>query len=146
MRHVLTRLAIASVTVWGCASPQPATDNSGNGGSQGSGSGGTQGSGNGGSSATGAGGIAISTGGSSATGTGGSAGGSCTPAPDQLINSAAWNCDLATPIMIQGAIYGYGDGSSCATPIPANVCSTGKCCMAGTTVVDATSAKWGCGI
>ena len=62
------------------------------------------------------------------------------------MNSAAWNCDASDPIAIQGAIYGYTDGSSCASPQPSNICSTGSCCISGTTVVDATNAKWGCGI
>ena len=47
--------------------------------------------------------------------------------------------------MIQGAWYGYGDGTSCPASTP-NPCTTGSCCMMGTTVVDTTYAKWGCGI
>jgi hypothetical protein len=86
-----------------------------------------------------------STGAGGATGTGGSAP-ACVANPTQLINSAAWNCDLDTPIQIQGAVYGYSDGSSCPNPQPANICTTGACCVSGTTVVDATFAKWGCGI
>jgi hypothetical protein len=66
--------------------------------------------------------------------------------PTQLINSAGWNCDLDTSIAIQGAVYGYTDGSSCASPQPTNICTTGSCCINGTTVVDSTNAKWGCGI
>jgi hypothetical protein len=66
--------------------------------------------------------------------------------PAELVNSAAWNCDLDTAIMMQGAIYGYSDGSSCTVASGQNICTTGKCCLSGTTVVDSTFAKWGCGI
>jgi hypothetical protein len=132
---------LGSLLVLGCASPQtastPGTGNSGGGNTTGAagatGSGGTTGGGN-------------NTGGGNTTGSGGSGNSTCVADPTQLVNSAAWNCDLSDPIGIQGAIYGYGDGSSCTTPIPSNICTTGSCCISGTTVVDPTSAKWGCGI
>ena len=72
------------------------------------------------------------------TGTGGAAGPACVPNASNLINTGAWNC-----------VYPYGDGASCPygpTSPPANICTTGSCCISGTTVVDATFAKWGCGI
>jgi hypothetical protein len=50
---------------------------------------------------------------------------------------------------IQGALYAYGDGSTCTSPSPitASACSkTGGCCISGKTVVDATSKAWGCGL
>ena len=139
MRPSLVRFAFVSCSLFAFGCAQPGTEGAtGTGGSTTSGAGGTSTSGAGGSSSTG-------TGGSSSTGTGGSAT-SCTANPSQLVNSAAWNCDASDPIAIQGAIYGYSDGSSCASPQPTNICTTGSCCISGTTVVDATSAKWGCGI
>ncbi len=144
MRPSLVRFAFlsslfGSLFALGCA--KPGTEGAtGTGGSTTSGAGGTSTSGAGGSSSTG-------TGGSSSTGTGGSATSSCTANPSQLVNSAGWNCDASDPIAIQGAIYGYTDGSSCASPQPANICSgSAGCCISGTTVIDATNAKWGCGI
>src|SRR6185437_4571166 len=131
--------------VVGCASPKTmegsGTGGSGSGqGGSGSGNGGTTGSGTGGSSPTG-------NGGSSSTG--GSAGPTCTPDPSQLVNTSAYNCDQSTSIGIEGSIYPYGDGASCpygpSTP-PANICTSAGCCLSGTTVVDSTFAKWGCGI
>src|SRR5450755_4387396 len=121
---------LGSVLAFGCASPQ--TQNT-------TGSAGTTGGGN----TTGS---AGTTGGGNTTGSAGTTGSACVAMPTQLVNANAWNCDLSDPIGIQGAIYGYGDGSSCASPQPANICTTGSCCISGTTVVDATNAKWGCGI
>jgi len=119
---------LGSLLAFGCATPQ-------NQSPTGSGSAGSTGSGSAGS-----------TGGGNTSGTAGNSGSACVATPTQLVNANAWNCDLSDPIGIQGAIYGYGDGSSCASPQPANICSTGSCCISGTTVVDPTSAKWGCGI
>ena len=147
MHHSLVRFVLlGSVFVFGCA--KPVTGSSGSGGDgQTTGSGGSQTTGNGGSQTTGTGGThTTGTGGTSSGATGGSTGTACTPNPGELVNAAAWNCDASDPIAIQGAIYGYTDGSSCASPQPANICSTGSCCISGTTVVDTTSAKWGCGI
>jgi len=47
---------------------------------------------------------------------------------------------------VQGAVYGYGDGSSCTVPTETQICTTGKCKISGTTKVDTTYAAWGCGI
>ncbi len=124
--------------VIGCASPKM-TDGSGG---SGSGQGGSSSTGNGGSSTTG-------NGGSTGSGTGGSTASTCTPDPTQLVNASAYNCDQTTSTGIEGSIYPYGDGASCpygpSSP-PANICTAAGCCLSGTTVVDATFAKWGCGI
>jgi len=143
LRSVSLGSLLGSLLVLGCASPQSGTPTgTGNsGGGNTTGSAGTTGSGN-------SSGSAGATGAGNATGAGGTGtGAACVPNPNQLVNSAAWNCDLSDPTVgIQGAIYGYGDGSSCANPQPANICTTGSCCISGTTVVDATNTKWGCGI
>ena len=49
---------------------------------------------------------------------------------------------------VQGAVYAYGDGSTCTSPSPitATACTTTGCCISGATVLDTTSAKWGCGL
>ena len=54
-------------------------------------------------------------------------------------------CDGDTNIQLQGSFYPYGDGSSCVTANPFCAPTVG-CCISGTTVVDPTYAKWGCGI
>jgi hypothetical protein len=154
MHRSLVRFALlGALFAFGCAKPTTTPETTGTGNSSGNGTGNSSGNGTGNSSGNGTGNSSGNgTGNSSGNGTGGSSstGGStgiaCTPNPNQLVNSAAWNCDATDPIAIQGAIYGYTDGSSCASPQPANICSTGSCCISGTTVVDATSAKWGCGI
>jgi hypothetical protein len=92
-----------------------------------------------------------------ASGAGGSSGvsgaaGTCPTATDPNIVDApgCWvGCDASlssdNPKGIQGAFYGFGDGSSCAVEDP--ICTKGSgVCMTGTTVVDQTYAKWGCGI
>jgi hypothetical protein len=147
-RSVLALLAggLFSVgLVVGCASPktleESGTGGSGSGqGGNGSATGGTTGSGSGGSSPTGNGGSVSSTGGSGAP--------TCTPNPSQLVSASAYNCDQSS-IGIEGSIYPYGDGASCpygpSSP-SANICTSAGCCLGGTTVVDATFAKWGCGI
>src|SRR5882724_4992825 len=153
----LTRLWIvlpAAATILGCAvsSTTNPPDNGGQGGTPTGGGNNTGSAGSPGGTAgtpgggTGQGGRGGTTGN---TGTGGAAGPACISNPANLINSAGWNCDLMTPVAIQGAVYPYGDGASCAygpTSPPANICTTGSCCISGTTVVDATFAKWGCGI
>jgi Glycosyl hydrolase family 12 len=124
---------LGSLLAFGCASPQTQSPT-------GSGSAGTTGGGN-------TSGTAGTTGGGNTSGTAGTTGSACVAMPTQLVNANAWNCDLSDPIAIQGAIYGYSDGSSCASPQPADICTASAgCCISGTTVVDATSAKWGCGI
>ncbi|HLK89655.1 MAG TPA: hypothetical protein VKZ18_07170, partial [Polyangia bacterium] len=132
--------------VVGCASPKT-NDNAGSGGS-GSGNGGS-GSGNGGNTANGGStGTGGSTGKGGSTGSGGTAP-ACTPDPTQLVNASAYNCDQTTSIGIEGSIYPYGDGASCPygpTSPATNICTSSGCCLGGTTVVDSTFAKWGCGI
>jgi hypothetical protein len=131
---------------FGCASPKSA--DTGSAGTSGtgntSGSAGTSGSGTGNSSGT-AGTSASGTAGTSASGTAGTGGPACTPDPTNLVRTGGWICDLTAADMIQGAWYGYGDGTSCPATT-ANPCTSGSCCMMGATVVDSTFAKWGCGI
>ena len=50
------------------------------------------------------------------------------------------------PCGVQGHIYSFGDGISCALPTDDNLCSNGQCCLTGATIVDVTSYAWGCGI
>lgn len=87
------------------------------------------------------------TGGSAVTagmGTGGAAP-ACVPDVTNLVNKGGWVCALETPVAIQGAWYGYGDGTSC-TPA-ANICESGACCISGATVTpDMDFTQWGCGI
>ena len=154
MRTTVATLFAASLLTFGCAA---ATDSTGGGGSPGTaGNGGPGTAGNGGPGAAGNGGPGAAgsngagTAGNGGPGTAGSqgsggSGSTCVADPSNLVNADGWNCDLTTPIAIQGAFYGYTDGSSCETP-PANICATGSCCISGTTVVDTTYLKWGCGI
>ena len=66
--------------------------------------------------------------------------------PDQPRQGGGWICDLTQPYAIQGAWYGYGDGTSCPASTP-NPCSTGSCRMMGTTAPpDTTYMRWGCGV
>jgi hypothetical protein len=93
-------------------------------------------------------------GGSTVASAGGSSGGStassstapaCVADTSNLVTGKALICDGDTNIQLQGSFYPYGDGSSCVTANP--FCSpTVGCCISGTTVVDTTYAKWGCGI
>ena len=88
------------------------------------------------------------TGGSPAGGsTGGAKPVACTPMSDtsNLVSASAYVCAASTPIQIEGSFYGYTDGSSCQVLKPLCYASSG-CCMTGTTVVDTTYAKWGCGL
>jgi hypothetical protein len=148
---LLCSLASLAATGLGCAVPNPSSTNveKGTGGANGTaGSNGRAGT-PGGTAGTPGGGTAGSSGTAGTSGTAGAGGPACVPNPANLINSAAWNCDLTTPIAIQGAVYPYGDGSSCPfgpTSPPTNICTSGSCCLTGTTVVDPTFAKWGCGI
>jgi len=104
------------------------------------------------------GGAGGNSGGSTVASAGGSSGGStasssaapaCVPNVTNLVTGKTLICDsdpsLNPDIEIQGSFYPYGDGSSCVTANP--FCSpTAGCCISGTTVVDPTYAKWGCGI
>ena len=76
------------------------------------------------------------------TGTAGTGGPACVSDPTNLVRTGGWICDADAPYMIQGAWYGYGDGTSCPAPT-ANPCTSGSCCMMGTTVVDTTYAALG---
>jgi hypothetical protein len=139
------------------------SDNGGSG-SGGSAKGGSSGSGSGGSgsggkttSSGGSGSGGSGSGGSSTTSSGGSGGGStepstCTTDLMTLRTGADFNWVPKNPQScdIQGSLYAYGDGSTCTSPSPisATACAEGDkgCCIAGTTVVDSTYAKYGCGI
>jgi hypothetical protein len=166
-KHVVAPLLISSfaslaAVSLGCAVPNPSSTNVVNGGAGANGSAGSNGGAgtNGGAGANGSagsnggagtpGGTAGTPGGvAGQTGAAGAGGPACVPNPADLINTAAFNCDLATPIAIQGSVYAYGDGASCPfgpTSPPSNICTTGSCCISGTTVLDTTFAKWGCGI
>jgi len=172
MRSFLAPLSLVAVLAYGCAKPTN-TDtgtagSSGSGNSTGSGSAGTSGTGNssgsgnttgsgsGNTTGSGVGGSTSGAAGSSATGTAGSTGAggtgtACVGDPSQLVNAAGWNCDLTTPIMIQGSWYPYGDvaaapNDSKCTPASGNPCTAAGCKMTGTTKVDTTFAAWGCGL
>jgi len=86
-------------------------------------------------------------------GGGGGAGGSdvtaCSTDSNLVKASACWvGCDPASttdnPMGLQGSFYTYGDGSSCTVMNPP--CSANGICLSGSTVVDKTYAKWGCGM
>jgi hypothetical protein len=131
--------------------------NTNGGGSTGTSTGGngTSQGGNGTVATGGAGNGAGSTGvGGSSAGSAGTGGGDatmCSTDPN-LVNATGCfvGCDptLSTdnPDGIQGAFYTYGDGSSCTQPLVNPPCGTGGICLSGSTVVDPTYAKWGCGI
>jgi len=90
--------------------------------------------------------------GSGGLGTAGSGGGATeTCSTDtNLVNSTGCfvGCDPTVstdnPQGLQGAFYTFGDGSSCTPMNPP--CSTMGICLSGTTAVDPTYAKWGCGM
>ena len=121
----------------------------GNGGV--TGNGGTTVTGNGGTTVTGNGGTTTT------TTTTAPAGGSSTVAQtcttdlmtlregttnDWIVNTTGKSCG------VQGSIFGFGDATSWvppATPI-CTAGATGTCCISGTTVTDATFAKYGAGI
>jgi hypothetical protein len=132
---ILFASLMTSLAAFGCAQPK-------DGGSQTGGAGSTGAAGTTGTST----GTAGTTG--TSTGTAGSTGVACTPTDtSNLVNDKGWICAKDTPVAIQGAFYGYSDGSSC-TP-PTNICSTGSCCISGTTTISnaATMYKnWGCGL
>ncbi|HLV43376.1 MAG TPA: hypothetical protein VKY39_00295, partial [Aggregatilineales bacterium] len=47
---------------------------------------------------------------------------------------------------VQGAIYLYGDETSCTFTMGENPCTAAGCCISGATITDPTFAAWGCGI
>src|SRR5262245_27778574 len=121
----------ACLLAWGCASPKPADSGAagssptGSAGNSSSGSAGTTGAGTAGNSSSGS-------AGSSSSGSAGTTGGPvCTVDINNLVTPGAWICAKDTPIMVQGAFYGYTDGMSC-TP-DTNICDgTGDlagCCV-----------------
>ena len=114
---------------------------SGSGGA-GGGTSGSGGSGGGAGGSSGKGGSSGSTGGSGAGGT--SAAPACKADLTNLVTPTGWICAADTEVKIQGAFYMYDDGASCTKAD--NPCSANGCCISGTTVVDATYAKWGCGV
>jgi hypothetical protein len=162
MRHSLKLISLYGLFVLACAKPTAVDDPSGGGGIAGPGTAGSNGSGQAGSAPSGQAGSAPSgqagtpggqagtpggqAGSPGTTGAGGTPAPACVPNPTQLINATSWNCDATESIAIQGAIYGYGDGSSCTIPSSGKICTGSGCCISGTTVVDTTFAKWGCGI
>ena len=83
---------------------------------------------------------------------GGNTGGpaSCTTDLMTLRAMPDYNWIPVTPpsCTVQGALYAYSDGSTCTSPSPitADACTATGCCISGATVLDATSAKWGCGL
>lgn len=160
MRRAASRIFATSLLLlgFGCASPATLGGSGGDNGNPGAGgSTGNGGSnpGNGGSNpgsggshtggSPGAGGT--HTGGT--TGSAGAGGPACTPNDTQLVNTNAYFCSSAA-VGLKGSIYPYGDGMSCpyspTTPPAKDFCAGGKCCLMGTTKVDATFAAWGCGI
>jgi hypothetical protein len=112
-------------------------------------SGGNTVSSSGGTTVTGSGGV-TSTGGSTVVGGNTSGPATCTTDLMTLRTQPDYNWIPATPpsCSVQGAIYAFGDGSTCTSPSPiyGNACTFTGCCISGTTVIDSTGAKWGCGL
>jgi len=111
----------------------------------------TGGIGTGGLSGTGA----TSSGGSSVFATGGSGGSATTTVSGCTTDLMTLRSDNWIPMGpqscgVQGAIYAYGDGSTCSSPSPisSDACQSGSagCCISGTTIIDPTYANWGCGL
>jgi hypothetical protein len=127
---------------------QPAPNPSGMGGANAGGSP----SSNAGSPATsGSPGVGGASAGSAGAGTAGSGGGApleCSLDPNLALHGGWVGCDPVettdNPMGLQGSLYMYHDGSTCTSPVEA--CGAAGCCIKGTTVVDATFAKWGCGL
>lgn len=133
---------------------QPAPNPSGTGGANAGGSPATGGSpAAGGTPATsGAGGVSGGASGSAGSGGGGgSAGGgplTCSLDPNLALHGGWVGCDPElpedNPLGLQGSLYMYHDGSTCTSPVEA--CAATGCCIKGATAIDATFAKWGCGL
>lgn len=126
---------------------QPAPNPTGMGGANGAG--GTPSSNAGSPAASGSPGVGGASAGSA--GTAGSGGGGpleCSLDPNLALHGGWVGCDPAqttdNPMGLQGSLYMYHDGSTCTSPVEA--CGAAGCCIKGTTVVDATFAKWGCGL
>lgn len=90
----------------------------------------------------------VGTAGASGSGTGGSAPMECLNDPNLALDLGWVGCDPAStadnPLGLQGSLYMYHDGSTCTSPV--EPCTATGCCIKGATVVDATFAKWGCGL
>ncbi len=149
-------LMVSVGLVAACSSGVARPNSSSSTGTSGGSSGTTGGSGGGlaggaggvlGGGAGGTGGLAGTAGAGGAAGTGGAA--VCPTDPNLVTSPNGWvGCDPAlttdNPMGIQGALYMFGDGSSCTeTPMP---CGPNGCCISGNTAVDPTFAKWGCGL
>ena len=99
----------------------------------------------------GAGTVAGSAGVSSGTGGAGGVAAMCST-DTNLVNATGCfvGCDPAlstdNPNGIQGAFYTFGDGASCTQPLTNPPCTTAGICLSGSTVVDPTYAKYGCGM
>ena len=76
-------------------------------------------------------------------GTGGPA---CVSDPTNLVRAGGWICDLTQPYMIQGAWYGYGDGTSCPASTPQPVHERQLLHDGQPRIVDTTYCGWGCGL
>jgi hypothetical protein len=105
--------------------------------------------GNSSSGSTGAGGGAMTTGSGGGAVVTGDGGGLCSTDPNLVNTMGCWvGCDPASaldnPQGLQGSFYMYGDGSSCTITNPP--CTSMGVCVSGTTAVDPTYAKFGCGI
>jgi len=89
-----------------------------------------------------------STGGLASGGTGGGAPMECLNDPNLALDLGWVGCDPTStednPLGLQGSLYMYHDGSTCTSPV--EPCTAAGCCIKGATVVDATFAKWGCGL
>ena len=73
----------------------------------------------------------------------------CSTDPNLLQASSCWvgcdpTLDTDNPLGVQGAFYTFGDGSSCTPLNPP--CTQAGICLSGTTAVDPSYAKWGCGM
>jgi hypothetical protein len=87
--------------------------------------------------------------GSGGSGSGAGMGGGATGV--ELVDATGWvggdpESHDDDPLGIQGAWYGYGDGTSCPEQEGLNPCESGKCCISGHSVVDETFTAWGCGV
>jgi hypothetical protein len=84
--------------------------------------------------------------GSGGTPTGGAT--ACPTDPNLVLHGGWVGCDPASaddnPQGLQGSFYVFSDGTSCTEA--ANPCGESGCCVAGTTVVDATFNAYGCGL
>ena len=96
-----------------------------------------------------AGAAGLSSGGAATGGAAGAASVDCSLDPNLVKATDCWvGCDptLSTdnPLGLQGAFYTFGDGSSCTPLNPP--CTAQGVCLSGTTAVDKTYTKWGCGM